>query len=202
MSPDSDLAGYKLIVCPTLPMLDGATMDRLDAAGGFVLVGPRTGSRSVEGRIPPDLPPGPLQVRLPMKVTRVESLRAGGGPTVTIDGNAYSSRLWRERIETGADVLATFDDGNPAWVRAGRWNYLAAWPAPALADAVIGRLVAEAGLATIALAPGVRVRTRDGVTFAINYAAEPRRAPAPEGARFLFGGADLAPGGVAAWRAT
>ena len=40
-------------------------------------------------------------------------------------------------------------------MRSGRWNYLAAWPTPALADAVIGRLVAEAGLATTQLEDGV-----------------------------------------------
>jgi beta-galactosidase len=200
VSPDADLAGYRLIVCPSLPILSEATLARLDAAEGLVLAGPRTGSRTRDGHIPPDLPPGPLQARLPMQVTRVESLRPGGGPTVTIGGQAYASRLWRERIETGADVLATFDDGGPAWVRSGRWNYLAAWPEPALADAVIGRLAADAGLPTTALEDGVRLRTRDGVAFAINYAGEPRRAPAPAGARFLLGGPELPPAGVAAWR--
>jgi beta-galactosidase len=199
-APDADLAGYGLIVCPSLPMLREETLARLDAAEGLVLVGPRTGSRTVDGHIPPELPPGPLQSRLPMKVTRVESLRPGGGPAVTLDGRTLPARLWRERVETDAEVLATFEDGGPAWVRSGRWNYLATWPEPALIDAVVGRLVAEAGLATTALEEGVRLRTRDGVAFAFNYAPEPRHAPAPAGARFLLGEAALPPGGVCAWR--
>jgi beta-galactosidase len=200
VAPDADLSGYKLIVCPSLPMLRPEIMARLDAAEGLVLLGPRSGSRTVEGRIPDDLPPGPLQARLPMKVTRVESLRPGGGPTVKVGDKALPSRLWRERIETDLAPMATFDDGGPAWVRSGRWNYLAAWPEAALADAVIGRLALEAGLDVTALEEGVRVRTRDGLAFAFNYAPEPRRAPAPAGARFVLGEAELAPGGVCAWR--
>jgi beta-galactosidase len=200
VAPDADLAGYALIVCPSLPILPDETLARLEAAEGLVLVGPRTGSRTTDGHIPPDLPPGPLQRRLPMKVTRVESLRPGGGPQVRLGERTLPARLWRERIETALEAVATFADGGPAWVRSGRWNYLATWPAPALADAVIGRLVAEAGLATVALEDGVRLRTRDGVAFAFNYAAEPRVAPAPAGAAFLLGEAALAPGGVCAWR--
>ena len=135
-----------------------------------------------------------------MQVTRVESLRPGAGPTVRLGDRTLPARLWRERIETELEALATFEDGGAAWVRSGRWNYLATWPEPALADAVVGRLVAEAGLATTALEDGVRLRTRDRVAFAFNYAAAPRRAPAPAGARFLLGEAALAPGGVCAWR--
>jgi beta-galactosidase len=200
VGPDCDLAGYRLIVCPSLPTLTEATLARLDAAEGIVLLGPRSGSRTVDGQIPSNLPPGPLQSRLPMKVTRVESLRPGGGPSVRIGAATYASRLWRERIETELTPLAVFDDGGPAWLQSGRWNYLAAWPEPALADAVIGRLAEEAGLAGTVLDEGVRVRTRDGVRIAINYAPEPRRAPAPAGARFVLGAAELPPGGVCAWR--
>jgi hypothetical protein len=36
--------------------------------------------------------------------------------------------------------------------------------------------------------PSVRARTRDGVTFTINYASETRPTPSPRGARFLLGG--------------
>jgi hypothetical protein len=46
----------------------------------------------------------------------------------------------------------------------------------------------------------VRTRTRDGVTFAVNFAPEHRTAPASDGSVFLLGGADLDPGGVSAWR--
>jgi beta-galactosidase len=47
---------------------------------------------------------------------------------------------------------------------------------------------------------GVRISRRGGLTFAINAAAEPQPAPAPDGAVFVIGGPDLPPAGVAAWR--
>ncbi|MDP9103143.1 MAG: beta-galactosidase, partial [Pseudomonadota bacterium] len=75
LPPDADFTGYSLIVCPSQPMLDEATLARLTASGAVVLLGPRTGSRTVDGHIPATLPPGPLQSVLPMKVVRVESLR-------------------------------------------------------------------------------------------------------------------------------
>jgi beta-galactosidase len=119
---------------------------------------------------------------------------------VRLGDQTLPARLWRETIETALDPVATFADGGPAWVRQGRWNYLATWPEAALFDAVIERLGKDAGLFISTLEEGVRLRTRDGVAFAFNFAPEPRVAPAPAKARFVLGGAEMAPGGVSAWR--
>jgi beta-galactosidase len=198
--PDADFTGYKLVVCPSLPILAEATLERLEASGAVVLFGPRTGSRTPEGHIPPNLPPGLLQTRMPFKVNRVESLRPGAEPHVALGERTLPARLWREEIETTLHPLARFVDGAPAWLHQGCWHYLATWPEAALFDVVIGRLADEAGLQLTPMPEGVRTRTRDGVTFAINFAPEHRAAPAPEGAVFLLGGTDLAPGGVSSWR--
>ena len=80
------------------------------------------------------------------------------------------------------------------------WHYLATWPGAELLDLVIGRVAREAGLATQALEEGVRLRRRGDVCFAFNFAPEARRTPAPAGARYLLGGPDLPPAGLAAWR--
>jgi beta-galactosidase len=61
-------------------------------------------------------------------------------------------------------------------------------------------LAREAGIETVALEEGVRLRTRGDVTFAINFAPETRATPAPADARYLLGGPQLPPAGVAAWR--
>ena len=200
LPPDADFSGYKLVIFPTLPMLDEATLARFDASEALVLFGPRTGSRTLEGAIPADLPPGPLQSRLPVKVTRVESLRPGAGPWVELGDKTLPARLWRESLETALEPVASFADGGPAWVRQGRWSYLATWPEPELFDAVIERLAKDAGLFITTLEEGVRLRTRGGVAFAFNYAPEPRRAPAPPKARILLGERKMPPGGVTAWR--
>jgi beta-galactosidase len=133
-------------------------------------------------------------------VTRVESLRPGAGPSVVLGDKTLAARLWRETVETGLDVLAAFDDGGPAWVGDGRWSYLATWPEQPLMDAVVEKIARGAGLFVAHLEDGVRMRSRDGVAFAFNYASETRRTPAPPKARFLLGGPELPPAGVSAWR--
>ena len=197
---DADFTGYKVIVCPSLPMIDEAVIERLAASGATVLFGPRTGSRTRDGRTPDDLPPGPLQARLPFKVTRVSSLRPGAEPSVVLGEETLPGRLWRETLETALEPLATFEDGGAAWVGKDGWSYLATWPQAALMDAIMRRVVRATGLFVARLEDGVRMRTRDGVAFAFNYAAEPRATPAQVGATFLLGDAELPPAGVAAWR--
>lgn len=198
--PDADFSDYGLVVCPSLPHVPAGMLERVEAGGGLVLFGPRTGSRTEDGWIPEGLAPGPLRERLPMRVVRVESLRPGAGPSVTLGDRTYGARLWREHIETPLQPLARFDDGSPALLREGRWLYLATWPGPELLDAIVDRLAADAGLATRPMPRGVRTRTRDGVTFAVNYASDPQPTPAPPGVRYLLGGSELPPAGVAAWR--
>jgi len=133
-------------------------------------------------------------------VTRVESLRPGAGPNVALGDDTFAARLWRETLETRLEPLATFADGGPAWVGDGRWSYLATWPEQPLMDAIVERLARAAGLFVAQLEEGVRMRSRDGVAFAFNYAAETRTTPAPPKASYLLGGAELPPAGVAAWR--
>ncbi len=198
--PDGDFTGYRLVVAPSLPILEPATLEALAASGAVVLFGPRTGSRTRDGHIPAPLAPGPLQTRMPFKVTRVESLRPGAGPDVTAGGRVLKGRLWREVIETRLPSLAAFEDGGPAWVSQNLWHYLATWPEAALMDLVMSRVALEAGLEVIALEEGVRLRTRGDLRFAFNFAPEPRRTPAPADASYVLGGPDLAPAGVATWR--
>jgi len=141
-----------------------------------------------------------LQDHIPFKVKRVESLRPDAGPHVILVDRSLPARLWREEIETTLPPLVRFADGGPAWLHHGQWHYLATWPESAFWDVVVGRIADQAGLTLIPMPEGVRTRTRDGVTFAINFAPEHRTAPAPSDAQYLLGGGDLAPGGVSAWR--
>ena len=198
--PDGNFDGYRLVVCPSESMLSADTVAALERSGATVLFGPRTASRTPEGRIPDNLPPGPLQTRLPIKVLRVESLRPGGGPTVRFGDADLPARLWREVLETPLTPLASFVEGGAAFVSQDHWFYLATWPAEALVDAVIAAVIEDAGLPTMDLKSGVRLTRRADITFAFNFAPTPRQTPAPEGAQFVIGGPLIAPGGVVAWR--
>src|SRR5215475_11738620 len=74
VSQTAKLDGYKLVVIPTLPILQPGFVEALKAFAGPILAGPRTGSKTADFQIPANLPPGLLQELLPLRVVRVESL--------------------------------------------------------------------------------------------------------------------------------
>ena len=197
--PGGDLSGYGAVVVPALPVVEEAFVAQITGLGVPVLLGPRTGSKTRDLRIPAGLPPGPVRALAPFKVSRVESLRGDLAETVSVGAEAFAIKAWREDLETDLEPLARFENGGAAWVRSGVIDYLACWPGEALLDHVVADLAARAGLETRLMPEGVRISRRGGLVFAVNAASETRTAPAPAGARFVLGGAQLAPADVAVW---
>jgi beta-galactosidase len=200
VAPGASLAGYRAVLVPTLPYLSDAALAALRDTDAAVLIGPRTGSRTVDFAIPDTLPPGPLQSLLPARVTDVASLRPGLSHAVegTLSGHAIR---WREWVETDATVLARFADGTPAAFEARRRSYLACWPDPALLAAAMRHVLQAGGAEMVELPPGVRLRRRGGLRFAFNYGPDPWTLPEQDGRDFVIGGPTLAPQDLACWRA-
>ncbi len=198
--PGAPLAGYAAVLAPCLPIVSEAARAAFEAANGVLLFGPRTGSKTADFSIPPDLPPGPLQPLLPMQVVQVASLRPGLRHLVT-GQVAGAMERWREWVEPGegTQALARFADGTPALLCAGRAHYLAGWPDAALLDAAMRRVLEAAGLPCMDLPPGVRLRRRGPMAFAFNYGPDPWTAP--DAGRFVLGGRTVPAQGVAAWLA-
>jgi len=160
-----DLEGRKLVLIPGLFAWTEALKDALGAFGGQVLIGPRSGSKTEEFRIPDGLPPALPGNLLDLKVLRVESLR----PDVTIPvegGGAF--RGWREFTE-GGDVNLYCTDEVPALSSRGALSYLAGWPDETLIEQVLLRLAEVANLRTFRLPEGLRVRRRGNHLFVFNY---------------------------------
>ena len=198
---DAQLAGYRLVVVPTMAVVDDAAFDALKASDGILLFGPRAGAKTDEFSISDGLPPGRLRELVPVKVTSVETLRADCGGSIAYKGAAYESCRWRETIEVGdADIMATYEDGAPAAVRAGRSIYLATLTDDAFLTNLLVDLCSEADVQIIPLPPTLRLRRRGELTFAFNLDSVSARAPAPAGAEFVIGGSDIEPYGVAVWR--
>ncbi|WP_372424998.1 beta-galactosidase [Salinarimonas chemoclinalis] len=163
----ADLSPWALVLAPGLAIWPPALRDALAAYEGVSLVGPRTGAKTRDFRIPDALPP---QVPgLDARVTRIETLRADC-PVPLTEGGAF--RFWREHVEGAAPVLETCADGTPALVGDPRRAYLAGWPDDAALDRIVRRAAATAGVATLALPDGLRVRDRGNVRFVTSYAAE------------------------------
>jgi beta-galactosidase len=198
---EAQLAGYRLVVVPTIAVVDDAASDALQASDGILLFGPRAGAKTDEFSISEGLPPGRLRDFVPIKVTSVETLRADCGGSIAYKGAEYESGRWRETIEVGdADIMATYEDGAPAAARAGRSIYLATLTDDAFLTNLLVDLCAEADVQITPLPPTLRLRRRGELTFAFNLDSANARAPAPAGAEFVIGGSDIEPYGVAVWR--
>ena len=186
VGPDAALSEFKMVVAPSLPVVDAAAFANLSAP---VLFGPRSGSKTADFAVPGTLPPGALQALLPIRIPRWQSLREGMAVDVVAGdakpgGHTYPCPTWVEDIElTGqADIHARTTDGAPVWVASGHAHYLGTWPTPALLKAMLQRLAAKAGLATLDLPEALRLRKlADGREAWFNYGATAATAPGVEG---------------------
>lgn len=201
VSAHADVADYRLVVAPTLPILPDSVIAQIERGASHWIFGPRTGSKTGSFAIAPGLPPGKLQGVLPVRIAEVESLRPSIRPAIRFEGTEGHGLRWRDHAQpgTGTDVLARFDDGVPALLRHGRVNLVTACFDQAMLRAIVARCVRDAGIESILLPEGLRLRTRGPLRFAINYSDEPHAVPAPHGARFVLGGPQVEPVGVAAW---
>jgi beta-galactosidase len=195
--PGASLDSYRLVLVPSLPIVSAPAEKAFAAATGIVVFGPRSGSKTSHFSIPKELPPGPLQPLLRSSVVEVSSLRPRAKIEILGAVSGQAER-WRELVETSAETLATFADGAPAFVANDNFFYLACWPDARTLAAVMRLTCRKAGLSTIELPAGVRLRRRGDLTFAFNYADT--SWPAPLGDEPLIGDAIMAPRSFSVWR--
>jgi beta-galactosidase len=201
--PGRDLSAYKAVFVPSLQHVTPKARAAFEACGGRIVFGIRTGAKTSSFQIPRNLAPGPLQALLPIKVTRVESLRPGLERGLRWRNRSYACGTWVERLEIGADVhvQGSFSSGEPAIVESRGRTYIAVWPSRELALDIVSQTLAAAGVAVSLLDEDLRVRHRGGVTFAFNFSSDSKPAPAPATAAYVSGGKTIAPFNFAAWRA-
>ena len=199
----ADLDGYALVVAPGQIHATEAFVSALEKSSAVVLLGPRSGSKTEDFQIPATLPLDGLHRLIPLRVTRVESFSPAIAEGVLLDGVRYEAHHWREHVRTDLIPIARFEEnGEGAWYAEDRVHYLTTWPAPALFEDILKRLLAQAGVSFAHVPEGVRVSRRGDLVFAVNYSPEPRAVPAPEGAVFRIGERILPPAGVAVWSET
>jgi len=200
LPPGTSLAGYALVLVPTLPIVRDEARQAFAECEGQVVFGPRSGSKTEQFQIPEGLAPGALRSLLELRVPRVESLSPDQTEPLEWSGQRYAARLWREHLETPPGTAqARFGDGRPALVSQGRFHYLACVTEPSFLLDWFESLARRAGLAPLRLPEGVRLRRRGDLTFAFNSDPEPWHVPVP-GARFVLGEGVVPPQGVCAWR--
>ena len=200
VSQNAPLDGYRLVVVPSLPIVSDVALKNFSTCRGIVVFGPRSGSKTKTFQIPKELPPGPLQKLLPMKIVRVESIGPENGERISWHGREYPTNLWKEWIETDLEPEALWAEGGPAVVHSGSYYYLGFWPSETFLVDFFEVLARKAGLVPTRLPPGMRLRRRGRLVFAFNFTNEVRKAPVPPGADLLIGGTELKPHDVAVWK--
>ena len=201
LAPGADLTGYSLIIVPALPFLDSEFVDQLAETSARVLIGCRSGSKTADMQIPSELPPGPLQKVLPLKVTAVESLPDFHCEPLECEQGAITG--WLEHVESDCEIRARLQSGRGIWFRTGRFDYLAGCPDPKLMVHVLGALAQESALDAVELPAGLRTSRRGAMGVAVNYAPEAVHLPeqlAPEGS-LVLGERLMQPASVAIWHA-
>ncbi|HEY0033389.1 MAG TPA: beta-galactosidase, partial [Devosia sp.] len=190
----TSLAEYDIVAIPALFAWNDALRTAIENYEGHLLIGPRSGSKtqnfSIPAKLAPDLPSNLLDA----KVIRVDSV----DPSVEVEVKGSGAvRLWRERIETKAQVVIEDAEGWPVLLAQGKLHYLGASGTKALVQRVVDYLIAEAELPIIELPAGVRCRVRDGFRVYVNYSATTATLSfAEDEAGYVLGSAELPAAGV------
>jgi beta-galactosidase len=186
--PDARLDGYRLILAPGLSIMADSLKTRLGDSGAIVIVGPRSAAKTPEGSTPVPLPPA--LPGLDATVAFVESLPPGmqeplaGGPGALI--------RWAEALVGTAETLIATEAGRPALVGAGNLFYLAGWPDQPGWDRIVSHAAERAGVETVTLPEGLRLRDTARHRFAFNYGPVETE----------WSGVRIPPAGVHWWRRT
>jgi beta-galactosidase len=191
-----DLTGYRLIVVPSLPIVHPEFLEALRRSSGLVLFGPRLGSKTTHFRIPNNLPPGPIQEFLPLRVLRVDALPHFAPQPVRWNEELYAAETWVEQVTSDLEPVARFEDGRGALFRHDRFLYLAGLPDDRWLGALVKMAVTEQHLPIVDLSEGVRTRRIGSLRCFFNYNPYPVRLAPLEGVETLIGRADLPPAGV------
>jgi beta-galactosidase len=197
---DAPLDAYRCVVIPNLVHVPPSLVKRLSQFKGQILIGPRSGSKTIDLQIPEALPPGPLQELIPLQVTRVESLPPQIHMPVTIAGQTCSATCWREEVRTDIVPSARFDDGWGVLYQHRNTSYLTAWLDARGLQAVIAKVLKDSALKVSRYQEaGLRTSKLGDLIFAFNYG--PDIATLDENHEFLIGQRSLKPTEIAVWKA-
>lgn len=169
IAKDASPQGYKLIAAPGLLQVPVA----LQTSNALKIFGPRTGAKTADFSIRPNLPPD--LCGLNCRITQVESLRAD--MRIPLEGGGYVQH-WFETLETNEKTLIQTADGLHTVIRADHSVYIAGQHDPGSLDTLYDGWAKELGLTCSKMPTGVRQRCTEqhGLIFNQLPAIKPSRA--------------------------
>ncbi len=200
VSVDADLSSYKLAIVPTAFLATEQMARSLKAfaeAGGTVLLGVRSGFKTISNRVT-DLPlPGPFRELVGITVSEWNSLPPGVSFELSssITGLMGPATVWAEALaptisgsqtgDPGFQMLAHYSSGpfsslaalTERKVGSGKALYLGWYPTEPQAKALLSHLASVAGVHSIAEVPEGLIASRRGPhLILLNFTEEPLSA--------------------------
>lgn len=169
--PDDDLGGFQVIIAPCLQLVDKGRAAHFAAAAqdALFVAGPRTGFRTMTGRVQEEGQPGPMGELLGCKLLNFDGMRPG----LTVKAGGHVVETWAEAYRlAGGRAVITYEDGPLEGEAAVVWNgnaiTIGAW-SQGLVGEVMRGLFVERGIPVMALPDGVRVSYRGKRRFIMNF---------------------------------
>ncbi|MGW1721529.1 beta-galactosidase [Streptomyces sp. NPDC002306] len=203
--PDADLSAYRLVLAPSLYLVDDAGAANLTGyteRGGTLAVGFHSGMVDDNCHVRLGGYPGAFREALGVRTDELFPLLPG--ETLGLSGGGTAS-LWSERVRpAGAETVTSYTDGplsgGPAVTRhaygTGSAWYLATRPDPDTLAALLDRIRAEAGVAPVRTTPpGVEAVRRRGADadylFLIDHGGAGAEVAVADGAVELLTGKEV-----------
>jgi len=165
VSPDTNNFGHSKLICiPGLFAWTPKLVAAIQNSSGQILVGPRSGSRTDDFRIPENLPPDISG--FDCKIKAVQTLRASTRADLQNGGYLH---IWRESAETSEEVVEMTHDGEPALISNGHITYLTGWPDDTGMSRILTEMAHKAGVEIMPVEGGRRRRDFGDLTLHTNY---------------------------------
>ncbi|MFF4800301.1 beta-galactosidase [Streptomyces sp. NPDC001351] len=208
--PDADLSAYRLVLAPSLYLIDDAGAANLTGfaeRGGTLVVGFHSGMVDANCHVRLGGYPGAFREALGVRTDELFPLLPG--QTVGLSDGSTGT-LWSERVRLeGAQAVTSYTDGPLAGVPVVTRNaygtgaawYVATHPEPEALAGLLERIRAEAGVEPVRSAPaGVEAALRRGAEadylFLINHTDQDAEVAVSPGATELLSGNPVAGGRV------
>jgi beta-galactosidase len=197
ISVDSDLSQYELVIAPCLPIIPEHFIQACKNSNARVIFGPRSGGKTNEFHLAPNLPPGVIQQLLPAKILSTETLRPDCAESLSYQGKNYESTMWREELAPAPEtqVIAKYHDDSPAIVAADNTYYIATLTCDEFLKAFFKSMATELNIAHIELPKDVRLARRGQYHYFFNYSGHNIGLPVTSG-DYVLGSSNIGPYGV------
>ena len=202
ISQDDDIAQYKVLVAPCLPIVSDDFVNKCSGAGVHLVCGPRSGSKTDELRLVPDLAPGKLKTLIALNVLSVETLRESCTQDITYNNKQYKGFSWLEELQVMGDTetLAHYTNGGSAIVQNTHLTYIGALIDAPLLLCLLKDILVKHNVNMIALPEDVRLVQRGNYGILCNYGATIASVSLDFAVQFVVGSKDIAPRDVAVFK--